>query len=256
MLEIKNVSKSFKRGEEKTLILDRLSLEIGSHEFVCLLGPSGCGKSTLLRLMSGLDLPDEGSITQNGRQVLEPQPECAFVFQDYALFPWKTVLENVAFGMELQKKYSREECRQRALEYLGLMHLEGYEDSFIHELSGGMRQRTAIARSLALEPEILFMDEPFGALDNFTRMELQELLLKICADREMSVVFVTHDIDEAIFLGDRVVIMDAHPGRIHTILPIERGVVRDRSGVDFQHYRERIYQAFNLVRDKNIEYYI
>ncbi len=256
MLEVKNVSKAFKRGEEQTLILDNVSLEIGRNEFVCLLGPSGCGKSTLLRLMSGLDLPDEGSIVQNGRLVSEPQPECAFVFQDYALFPWKTVLENVAFGMELQKKYSKAECRERALEYLHLMHLDGYEESFIHELSGGMRQRTAIARSLSLEPEILFMDEPFGALDNFTRMELQELLLKICSDREMSVIFVTHDIDEAIFLGNRVFIMDAHPGRVHTILPIERNLVQDRSGEDFQRYREKIFKAFHLVREKNIEYYI
>lgn len=256
MISVNNVSKSYTNGKEKKLILDDLSLTINDDEFVCLLGPSGCGKSTLLRLMSGLEQADEGGIYQNDKLVTEPQPECAFVFQDYALFPWKSVIENVAFGMEVQKKFGKKECYERAEVYLKMMHLENYKNAYIHELSGGMRQRTAIARSLALEPEILFMDEPFGALDNFTRMELQDLLLDTCSSRKMSVVFVTHDIDEAIYLGDRVVIMEAHPGRVHSILPIDHGTVKDRTSGDFHMYKDKIFNAFHLVRRKEIEYFI
>ncbi|MGM9541020.1 ABC transporter ATP-binding protein [Anaerovibrio sp.] len=256
MLKVKNVGKHYVKDGRQNIILSDVSLNVGPEEFVCLLGPSGCGKSTLLRLMSGLEQPDTGGIYQHGRLVEEPQPECAFVFQHYALFPWKTVLENVTFGMEVQKKYSRQECLDRAREYLRLMHLEGYENSYIHELSGGMCQRTAIARGLALEPEILFMDEPFGALDNFTRMELQDLLLEICSSRRLGIVFVTHDIDESIYLGDRVVIMDANPGRIHTVIDIDRRLVQDRTSDDFYLYKEKILQVFDLVHKKDIEYFI
>ncbi|MBQ3853462.1 MAG: ABC transporter ATP-binding protein [Anaerovibrio sp.] len=256
MLEVTNITKSFDKDGARQVVLSDLSLEIGAREFVCLLGPSGCGKSTLLRIMAGLDQAEAGTVHLDDRLVKEPQPKCAFVFQDYALFPWKTVLENVVYGMDVQGMYDKTTRVEKAREYLKLMHLENYENSYIHELSGGMRQRTAIARSLALEPEILFMDEPFGALDNFTRMELQELLLDIYRKNKLSVVFVTHDISEAIYLGDRVVVMNAHPGTIHSILEINRGLVADRTSEDFHLYEDRIMQAFQLVRKQEIEYYI
>ena len=255
-MKAEHIQKSYGKGEQEHVILSGLSLEVGEHEFLCLLGPSGCGKSTLLKILSGLEQPNSGVVRQKGKPVGEPQPECAFVFQDYALFPWKTVLENVLFGMEVQKKYHRDERLQKAREYLKLMHLENCENAYLHELSGGMRQRTAIARSLALEPEILFMDEPFGALDNFTRMELQDLLMEIYKSRNMSIVFVTHDIDEAIYLGSRVVVMDANPGRIHTIIDIDHGLVSDRISDDFHLYKEKIFNAFGLVRKHDIEYFL
>lgn len=256
MLTVNGVKKYYPKENGPKLVLDNLSLTVGNHEFICLLGPSGCGKSTLLRMMSGLERPDEGTIYQDDVLVQEPQPKTAFVFQDYALFPWKTVLENVAYGMEVQRLYPKETCYEKAREYLQMVHLAGSENSYVHELSGGMRQRTAIARSLALEPDILFMDEPFGALDNFTRMELQDFLLDIYASRQMSVVFVTHDIDESIYLGEKIVIMDANPGKVHTVLEVKRNLVQDRTSDDFVLYRDQIYEAFNLVHEKNIDYYI
>ena len=256
MLEVKHVSKFFAKEGQPQLVLSDLNLEVGSREFVCLLGPSGCGKSTLLRIMAGLDTAESGGVYLDDKLVKEPQPKCAFVFQDYALLPWKTVLENVVYGMDVQDMYDKKTRVEKAKEYLKLMHLEKYENSYIHELSGGMRQRTAIARSLALEPEILFMDEPFGALDNFTRMELQELLLDIYSKNKLSVVFVTHDISEAIYLGDRVVVMNAHPGTVHSILDINKGLVRDRTSEDFHLYEDKIMQAFQLVRKQEVEYYI
>lgn len=256
MLEVKHVSKSFSKDGQSQLVLSDFNLAVGAREFVCLLGPSGCGKSTLLRIMAGLDSAESGGVYLDDKLVDEPQPKCAFVFQDYALFPWKTVLENVVYGMDVQGMYDKKTRVEKAKEYLKLMHLEKYENSYIHELSGGMRQRTAIARSLALEPEILFMDEPFGALDNFTRMELQELLLDIYSKNKLSVVFVTHDISEAIYLGDRVVVMNAHPGTVHSILDINKGLVRDRTSEDFHLYEDKIMQAFQLVRKQEVEYYI
>ena len=256
LLEVKHVTKRYKNDTEEQIILKDLNLTIGEHEFLCLLGPSGCGKSTLLRLMAGLEEVSSGSILLNGEEVREPQKGCTFVFQDYALFPWKTVLENVEFGMRMNRMYTPEKRREKALEYLQLVHLEQAKDAYIHQISGGMKQRTAIARSLALEPKILFMDEPFGALDNFTRMELQELLLSIYRERKISVVFVTHDIEEAIYLGNRGVIMDAHPGTINTILSIEESAKQDRTSEEFHRYQEKIFEVFHLIHRNQIEYYI
>ena len=239
-------------------------LECGGS-LLSLLGPSGCGKTMTLKCIAGIERPDDGRIVlgdrvlfdSDSRVSLAPQRRrVGYMFQDYALFPWKTVLENVVYGMDVQGMYDKKTRVEKAKEYLKLMHLEKYENSYIHELSGGMRQRTAIARSLALEPEILFMDEPFGALDNFTRMELQELLLDIYSKNKLSVVFVTHDISEAIYLGDRVVVMNAHPGTVHSILDINKGLVRDRTSEDFHLYEDKIMQAFQLVRKQEVEYYI
>jgi NitT/TauT family transport system ATP-binding protein len=257
MLAIENIKKHYGNKKERREILHDINLSISDHEFVCLLGPSGCGKSTLLRLMAGLESASEGSILLNGQAVKEPSRECAFVFQDYALFPWKTVLENVEFGMAANNMYDKRKRRDKAMEYLAMVHLKGVENSYIHQLSGGMKQRTAIARSLALEPKLCFMDEPFGALDNFTRMELQDLLRSMYKEQHMSIVFVTHDIDEAIYLGDRVVIMDANPGRINTVMTLDKAATLERTGENFKSYREKIFNAFHLICQNNkIEYYI
>lgn len=192
MICVSDVTKRFlsENGSEKTVLQD-VNLQVQKGEFMCLLGPSGCGKSTLLRLIGGLDTPTKGTIEIAGQKLEGPWKKGAFVFQNYGLFPWKTVLGNVEFGMKINQMYPKAECRKRAEKYLNKVGLTGYEKHFIHQLSGGMRQRVAIARALAMEPEILFMDEPFGALDTFTRMSLQDLLLAICRERKMTVLSVT-----------------------------------------------------------------
>lgn len=257
MLEVIHLEKSYKtKNGTEEIVLQDLNLQIKDNEFICLLGPSGCGKSTLLKLMAGLEEVTSGEIRLNGLVVNRPQKEYAFVFQDYALFPWKTVLENVEFGMKIKKMYSAKERKEQAISYLKLTHLEKYKDAYIHQLSGGMKQRVAIARSLAVNPEVLFMDEPFGALDNFTRMELQDLLLNIYQSQKMSIVFVTHDIDEAIYLGNKVAIMNSHPGNISALIDIDQSTTKDRTGKSFNNYKEEIFEKFNLIHRQEIEYYI
>lgn len=257
MLEARDVSRKYtdKSGKEN-VILDHLNFKAEDGEFVCLIGMSGCGKSTLLRLLSGLDIPSEGEIFLDGEQVRKPVDKGAFVFQDYALFPWYTVLKNVEFGAKINKIYPKNILREKALEFLELTHLENYKDAYIHQLSGGMKQRVAIARALIMNPEILFMDEPFGALDSFTRMELQDLLREIVTERKISVVFVTHDIEEAVYLGDRVAVMNRHSGKIDSEIKIHFEGSRERNSQEFNIFKEKIYEEFNLTRKFDIEYHI
>ena len=247
MIEVKGVTKSFSypNGEEK-VVLNNLNFTINDNEFMCLLGPSGCGKSTLLRLVSGLDNVTDGKIIIDNKEVKGPPNESAFVFQNYALFPWMKVHENVEFGMKINNMFSKEERKERVKKYLKYVHLEEYENRYVHQLSGGMRQRVAIARSLVMDPKILFMDEPFGALDTFTRIDLQNLLLDIKASRDFSVVFVTHDIDEAIYLGDSIAIMNSNTGLINSVIKIDKEQTRNRTGKVFNDYRDLIYKKFNL----------
>lgn len=257
MIEAKGISKIYpdkKMG--KNVILSQLDFQVAEGEFVCLIGVSGCGKSTLLRLLSGLEMPTTGEIILDGEQVRRPIRKGAFVFQDYALFPWCTVIQNVEFGAKINQIYPKKELRKKAEEYLELTHLEKYKDAFIHQLSGGMKQRVAIARALLIQPKILFMDEPFGALDSFTRMELQDLLLDIVKERKISVVFVTHDIDEAIYLGDRIAVMNKHSGKIDSEIPIQFEGVKERTGQEFDRYKELIFEKFDLTRKFDIEYHI
>lgn len=252
MIAIDHVSKSFptNNGTEKTVLAD-LSLTIPSDQFLCLLGPSGCGKSTLLRLIAGLDTASSGTITIQGQAVQGPPPKSAFVFQSYALFPWLTVLENVVLGMKLNHLYDDRKRQEQAEAYLHIVHLDGYENHYIRQLSGGMKQRVAIARALATEPELLFMDEPFGALDTFTRMELQDLVKQLCAKRHMTILFVTHDIDEAIYLSDSVAVLDRDTKRIDHIIPIHMPIERDRTSTLFNEYRKEIYGAFHMERSED-----
>ena len=214
-LDVDHVSKIFPlRGQERALkVLDDVSLRVGEGEVVVLLGPSGCGKSTLLNIIAGFLPPTEGRVLHDGVSVTRPDRRRTVVFQDYALFPWMTVQRNVEFGLKAQG-IQPEERKRIARDFLALVKLTGFEERYPYEISGGMKQRAAIARALAPDPDILLMDEPFGALDAQTRVLLQEELARIVAEAKRTVVFVTHSIEEAVFLADRVVVMSTHPGRV------------------------------------------
>jgi NitT/TauT family transport system ATP-binding protein len=228
-VDIANVSKHYGDAEEDDFVraLDGVSIALKDGEFVSFLGPSGCGKSTLLHIVAGFERASRGEVRVNGKPIVGPGADRGVVFQDYALFPWLTVMENVTFGLKL-KALPPPECRGIARELIGLVGLTGFEDRFPHQLSGGMRQRCALARSVANDPEVLLMDEPLAAIDALTRNALQEEILKVCGARDgrpgKSVIYVTHSIEEAVFLSDRIAVMTPRPGRILEIIavPFER----------------------------------
>ena len=212
-LQLKEVSKTFYTKKYKLTALEDISIEIKQGEFVCILGPSGCGKSTLLNIIAGLEKTDRGEVLIDGHLVDSPGPDRVVMFQDDALFPWLNVLSNVEFGMKM-KTTPREKRRAIALEFLRMVHLSTFKHSYVHALSGGMKQRVALARALAINPAILLMDEPFGALDAQTREILQVELQEIWSLTEKTIIFVTHNVREAVCLGDRVLVFSARPGRI------------------------------------------
>ncbi len=212
-------------------VLQQISLSIAPGEFVTLLGPSGCGKTTLLRMLAGLAHPDSGNLQWNGKEIKTPSPERGVVFQDYSLFPWLTLASNITLAIrKSRRKIGRSDSRTLAHEFIRLVGLEGSEGKYPFELSGGMRQRGAIARALAAEPDVLLLDEPFGALDPATRTRLQELLLDLCETKQhkITTVFVTHDIREAVFMGNRVVVLGSTPGRIIADYAINFSLPRSR----------------------------
>jgi NitT/TauT family transport system ATP-binding protein len=219
ILEITGVSKTFPGANGGTVALQATDLSVNENDFITILGPSGCGKSTLLRMVAGLDAPTGGSIELDGRPVRGPGPDRGMVFQSYTLFPWLTVLQNVCFGLR-EKGMPQSDQHELARRFIRKVGLEGFEGHFPRQLSGGMQQRTALARALANNPRILLMDEPFGALDHQTRELMQELLEGIWEAERKTVLFVTHDIDEAIYMANRVVVMSARPGRIKCDLPV------------------------------------
>ncbi len=208
-----NVSRVFQRNGEDLLTLDGISLDIHDKEFVAVVGPSGCGKTTCLRMAAGLEFPSSGAVSVAGKEVKRPGPERAVVFQQFALFPWKTVWQNIDFGLR-SKGLAQGERRDIIEKYLRLMNLTGCETAYPHQLSGGMQQRVQIARSLAQDPDTLLMDEPFGALDAMTREQMNLDLQRIWMENRKTVFLITHSIPEAVFLGDRVVVMTARPGRL------------------------------------------
>jgi len=234
-IDVRHVSKTFytRRGDVTTTTpaLRDVSLQIMPGEFVCLIGPSGCGKTTLLRVMHGLIEPDSGDVLMDGDRTSEPGPHAGFVFQSFRLLPWRTVIDNIQFPLQIQGM-PRAQRAERAGKYLRLVGLESFEHSYPHELSGGMQQRVGLARALALEPQILLMDEPFAALDAQTREFMQIELGRICEQLGVAVVFVTHSLDEALFLGDRVVLMSPRPGTIDEVLPVT--MPRPRWDYDFR----------------------
>ncbi|MCA0020017.1 ABC transporter ATP-binding protein [Mesorhizobium sp. B264B1A] len=221
-LLIEGVSRTFAgvRGGSPVQALMPVDLAVAANDFITILGPSGCGKSTLLRIVAGLEAPSEGRVLLDGKAVLRPGPDRGMVFQSYTLFPWLTVAENIAFGLR-ERGMAERERGEIVASYIDLVGLKGFENHWPKQLSGGMQQRTAIARALANDPAILLLDEPFGALDNQTRGLMQELLLGIWERRKKTVLFVTHDIEEAIFMASRVVVMTARPGRIKSDVAID-----------------------------------
>ena len=248
MLSVVNLSKSY--DPEKPPILVDFNLEVGAGEFVSLLGPSGCGKTTALRIVTGLLEQSGGEVEVNGAPSNGPSRDKAIVFQSFNLFPWKTALQNAAYGLEVQG-VAKKERLDRAAEYLELVGLGSRKDHFPSQLSGGQQQRVGLARALAIEPKLLLMDEPFGALDALTREQLQGLLLKIVAEKGLSVLFVTHSIDEAIYLSDRIIVMGVNPGRVIADLPVDIPKPRvDTNWRGHERYAELRDECWSLLQSQ------
>ena len=251
-ISIENVGHVYRPPNGRAVpALEDISLDVAEREFLALLGPSGCGKSTLLYLIGGFLPVERGAISVNGKPVAGPGPDRGIVFQHFALFPWKTVRANIAYGLERQG-LPRDEREARVQSFIDLVGLTGFEDSYPSQLSGGMKQRTALARTLAFDPSILLMDEPFGALDAQTRHLMQAELLSIWQRTPKTVIFVTHDVQEAVYLADRVAVMSARPGRIKTIVDTkfdknDPGVFKTKRFVD------KVDELWNLVRDEAIK---
>ena len=224
------------------LAISDVNLEVGDGEFVCLLGPSGCGKTTLLRLVAGLDTPTEGKLFLDGRKIEGVNKECGFVFQEYVLFPWRTVRGNIEFGPEV-KKMPKEEREKISQHYIELVGLKGFENHYPHELSGGMKQRVGIARAYANNPKLLLMDEPFGALDAQTRNLMQAELLRIWEKEHISALFVTHSVDEAVYLADRVAVMSARPGTVKEIFKNDLPRPRVRTSPEANALRDAVLRS-------------
>jgi NitT/TauT family transport system ATP-binding protein len=248
-LSVQGVSKTFGSGARTVHALDQVSLDVSEGEFVCLVGPSGCGKSTLLSIIAGLDDADAGQVLADGAPVVAPGRDRMVMFQESALFPWLDVLGNVMFALRLKPGLDDKERREIAEFYLQLVGLEKFRHAFIHELSGGMKQRVALARALAPNPRVLLMDEPFGALDALTREQLYGDLQRIWQQRKKTIVFVTHNVREAVCLGDRVVLFSPHPGRIREQFKIELPRPRDINSVELARHATAITAALkNHVR--------
>ncbi|WP_138755008.1 ABC transporter ATP-binding protein [Paenibacillus sinopodophylli] len=249
MLVVHELNKTFATPSGDVIALNRIGLQVKQGEFITIIGPSGCGKSTLLKIVAGLDTKYEGTVLVNGKPIDGPSIEKGFIFQEPRLFPWLTVEKNIAANLSLRKP----EVRKRVDELIALVRLQGFERSYPRELSGGMAQRVAIARALLRSPDILLLDEPFGALDAFTRSHMQEVLLDIWQSNKTTMLFVTHDLDEAVFLGERVVIMNPRPGHIRSILPIDLPYPRKRAGHAFQELRHKVLNEFEKVEGPAVD---
>ena len=258
ILDVQALSKSFTpAGQAPVTALDRVSFRVHRRELMCVIGPSGCGKSTLARLVAGLEEPSGGEMLLDGKPIHGPGSDRGMVFQSYTLFPWLTVIKNVMFGLEVGRGASRSEADQEARMWLELVGLSHFADAYPHQLSGGMKQRVAIARALANRPRILLMDEPFGALDAQTRCQMQSYLLQIWRQVDITILFITHDLDEAVYLADRILILDAHPGRLREMMEV--AVPRPRDPDQFispsfvaarHHLEEMIHPRAAQVADK------
>ena len=240
-LSIQNVNKSFTVDGQKVDVLKDINLEVQEGEFIAIVGHSGCGKSTLLKIIAGLEKNDTGLVTVDGKEVNGQGMDRGMIFQEHRLFPWMSIEKNVQLGL---KGLSKEEKTKLSNQYLELVKLSEFKKAYPSQLSGGMSQRAAIARSLVSQPEVLLLDEPFGALDALTKIELQEELLKIRERFHNTMLMVTHDIEEAVYLADRIVVMSARPGRIKDVIKVELGTYRDRGGSDFAHYKKKIFDYF------------
>ena len=219
VMQIKNLGKEFETPNGSVTALQDINFNVHKREFVCVIGPSGCGKSTLIRILAGLETPSSGEILLDGKAVHGPGPDRGMVFQGYTLFPWLTVKKNVMFGLE-QAGHSKDVAEEDARQWIDLVGLSKFENSYPHELSGGMKQRVAIARALANQPRILLMDEPYGALDAQTRAKMQSYLMEIWQNIDITILFITHDLDEAIYLADRILVLKAHPGEVQEVIEV------------------------------------
>jgi NitT/TauT family transport system ATP-binding protein len=243
---LRNVTKAFKGG---TVALEDLSMGVRPNEILCLLGPSGCGKSTVLNLIAGFESPTSGEVTLDDRGVTAPGPDRGVVFQEHALFPWLNVTQNIAFGRKLRGAGGQDDPYREAVQkYVDLMDLGGFEKHHPSQLSGGMKQRVAIARVLVNEPEVMLMDEPFAALDAQTRLSMQMFLLKVWERLRTTILFITHDIDEAVFLGDRIYVMTSRPGRIKDLIPVPLERPRHYEMVLSPAFNETKARIFDLIR--------
>lgn len=257
-ISIKNVKREFVNQDptkENIVALNGFSLDIEPGDFVSLIGPSGCGKSTLLRLIGGLDQPDSGVIELDGNKITKPGSDRGFAFQGSNLFPWLTVEQNIAFG--LKARHIFKDKKQDVQDFINMTGLTGFEKSYPHQLSGGMQQRASLARALVGHPAVLLLDEPLGALDAFTRMNLQDEIIDIWKKHNMTMVMVTHDVDEAIYMSDRVVVMSARPSKVEAVIDINLPRPRARAQDTFQVYRTKILDILNLGGEiGTIEYQI
>lgn len=252
-IKIENLRKVFEvRGGGNVVALNDVSFSVREGEFVCIVGPSGCGKTTLLKIIAGLERPTSGVVTLDGKPVSGPGRDRCMVFQEYALFPWRTVLKNITFGLE-NLGIPKEERLKIAKRYIELVGLRGFEDRYPHELSGGMKQRVGIARALAIEPEVLLMDEPFGSLDAQTRNMLQKELLEIWEKTQKTILFVTHSVDEAVFLADKIVVLSARPAVVKEILEVDLSRMRDRTSQEFNEVRSKVLRILQEEAEKAME---
>ncbi len=249
-ISIQNVRKEFVNQDstqENIVALNDFTLDIQPGEFVSLIGSSGCGKSTLLRLIGGLDRPSSGSIVLDGKEINKPGSDRGFAFQGSNLFPWLTVEQNISFGLKARHIYK--DHKQDVQDFINLIGLNGFEKSYPHQLSGGMNQRASLARALVGHPKVLLLDEPLGALDAFTRMNLQDEILKIWQQHGMTMIMVTHDVDEAIYMSNKVVVMSARPSKVEAVIDIDLPRPRARAQDTFQVYRSKILDILNLGGD-------
>jgi len=240
-IEIKGLSKSFKGKNGTVQALDNIEFDVDKGEMVCVLGPSGCGKSTLLRAICGLDTEHEGTVKIGGKAVTGPDKSRGMVFQEHRLFPWLTVEQNVGFALNGIDKEKKAELIQQHIDLVGLT---GFEKSYPRQLSGGMAQRGGIARALVNDPEVLLLDEPFGALDTFTKMTMQKEIKQIREKSNTTMIMVTHDIDEAVFLADRIIVMSPRPGKIVKVIEVDLVETRDRNSYEFLQIRKEVFNEF------------
>lgn len=247
-LKINNLSKSFNVDGEELKVLNNINLSIKSGEFICIVGSSGCGKSTLLRIIAGLERDYRGDVILNNKRIINPGLDRGFVFQEPRLFPWLTIGDNLKYALQNKNKEEKNEIIEKHMKLVGL---KGFENAYPHQLSGGMAQRASIARALVNRPDILLLDEPFGALDAFTKIQMQKEMLRISEAEKSTMILVTHDIDEAVFLADRIIVMSSRPGSIKEIIPVELSRPRNRNSNDFTYLRKLIYEQF--FTDEEIE---
>lgn len=248
---VENISKTFvTNGKKNDLeVLEDINLEINENEFVCIVGPSGCGKSTLLRLMAGLEKATKGRVLYRDKPLSEPIKEIGMIFQNYSLMPWLNVENNIALGLKF-KGVPKIEQQEIVDEYLEIIGLNDFRKSYPHELSGGMQQRVAIARTLVNDPDVVLMDEPFGALDAYTRIQLQKELLRIWENHKKTIVFVTHSVDEAIYLADRIILMSKQRGAIYKDISVDITRERERSDIKFAKLNQELLEEFEKLNNK------